>query len=233
MRVKSEKRTRKKMMSMNVAALIIIVASFLEPLYSANSSPQLPTFAVPDNNDESTFYEKSCTDKDDRTNFILTLYVPDRTEPQENSTFYLKRQFDPWGGKRQPKGFNLLSTINQKLTKRKRQFSPWGGKRSVDRAEQNNDDVVNDEELSYILSKKRNVKYLKNKRNFQLRGGKRNFQPWGGKRNFQPWGGKRNFHPWGGKRNFQPWGGKRNFQPWGGKRNFRPWGGKRISILKK
>lgn len=168
-----------------------------------------------------------------------------------------KRQFSPWGGKRNAAAFeSLLDSAGNQESHRHRLaadasykvrrlhpvdiavraadlFSPWGGKRTDDKKDKD-----------------------------------QTFNPWGGKRagdHFGSWGGKRDtFSAWGGKRQqdsknaFSPWGGKRavriptarndaarakqedgeedeerSFAPWGGKRGtgedqaFSPWGGKR------
>ncbi|XP_075549144.1 uncharacterized protein LOC142582907 [Dermacentor variabilis] len=142
----------------------------------------------------------------------------------------------------------------------KRQFSPWGGKRNTAAFESLLDSPGDQQshrhqlaaDASYKVRRLHHTGSPRNADSFSPWGGKRaddkkdkdqTFNPWGGKRaagdRFGSWGGKRGtFSAWGGKRaagdRFGSWGGKRGtFSAWGGKRQqetknaFSPWGGKR------
>lgn len=238
-------------MSVSGTFLVVFTASFLKPLLSTNQSLQSPSSTIYDQYTNVSPFEDANMDSEGVTNLFLTLRLPQLWANTMESELDMKRQFDPWGGKRRPK-----SAAEEDID-RKRQFSPWGGKRSMETLQTSNVNSADED------SKFSNVFNSGNKRGFNSWGGKRSFNSWGGKRNskakdlrrnFNSWGGKRGFNSWGGKRNFNAWGGKRSesdlnenselisfnpkknanlgrkrqgFNSWGGKRSFNSWGGKR------
>lgn len=241
-------------MSLTATFFVVITASFLKPLLSINQSLQLPTVTIYDRYNEVPPFEASDADADGVTNFFLTLRLPQLLANTKDVDSDMKRQFDPWGGKR------LSETLTKEgESSKKRQFSPWGGKRSFLKSLQDVDDdnlTAVDTQIKDSISavKKRNLNSYGSKRNFNAWGGKRNFVDKDMKRGFNSWGGKRGFNSWGGKRNFNAWGGKRfvdelkedvdtssympnkntnaggkrqAFNSWGGKRSLNSWGGKR------
>lgn len=233
--------------------LAVITASLLKTLLSANQSLQLPSLASYDHYSNVLPFEDSDKESDAVTNLFLTLRFPQSLPNNMDPDFDMKRQFDPWGGKRHSKPLAKDEDIS-----RKRQFSPWGGKRSFrgNYHPRNSDLIDADIQLDDLV-------VSRNKRGFNSWGGKRDLNSWidtGNskvkdlKRGFNSWGGKRDFNSWGGKRNFNAWGGKRSenvptvnfhdsvfepkkntnvdnkrqsFNAWGGKRSFNSWGGKK------
>ncbi|XP_037516722.1 uncharacterized protein LOC119393676 [Rhipicephalus sanguineus] len=121
----------------------------------------------------------------------------------------------------------------------KRQFSPWGGKRNAATFESLLDSAGNQESRRHHLAADVSYKVRRlHPASIGVRDAD-SFSPWGGKRTDDKKDKDQTFNPWGGKRaaagdRFGSWGGKREtFNAWGGKRqqdknSFSPWGGKRV-----
>ncbi|KAH8023654.1 hypothetical protein HPB51_015150 [Rhipicephalus microplus] len=119
----------------------------------------------------------------------------------------------------------------------KRQFSPWGGKRNAAAFESLLDSAGNQESHRHRLAADASYKVRRlHPVDIAVRAADL-FSPWGGKRTDDKKDKDQTFNPWGGKKagdHFGSWGGKRDtFSAWGGKRlqdsknAFSPWGGKR------
>lgn len=119
----------------------------------------------------------------------------------------------------------------------KRQFSPWGGKRNAAAFESLMDSPGEQQSHRHQLAADASYKVRRLHHTGSLRNAD-SFSPWGGKRADDKKDKDQTFNPWGGKRasgdRFGAWGGKRGtFSAWGGKRQqesknaFSPWGGKR------